>query len=198
MPTTTKKRINAKSKGNTFERAICKQLSLWWSDNERDDVFWRSSSSGSRATQRSRQGKKTANSAGDIAAMDADAQELLKIFTFELKVGYSNLDALSLIDQNSSSLLLDWFEQAEASRQSAGCFYWCLIWKKDRRTPVMMFPCEFLVFIKEHLTCPIQTILMPEHHVVIIPLAAFFESISPSMVKDILRECHSSFDKSIR
>ncbi|MCL2347114.1 MAG: hypothetical protein FWC50_02515, partial [Planctomycetaceae bacterium] len=60
----------------------------------RDDLFWRSSSSGGRATQRTKQGKRTANSAGDIAAMDADAQELLKIFTFELKVGYSNLDAL--------------------------------------------------------------------------------------------------------
>jgi len=187
MPTTAKKRINAKSKGNTFERAICKQLSLWWSNNERDDLYWRSSSSGGRSTQRAKKGQTTCNASGDIAAMDADGQDLLRVFTFELKVGYSNLDVLSLIDQNASSLLSSWFEQAESSRKAAGSLSWCLIWKRDRRQPVMMFPCEFWQFVK-HLECNIEMILTQNFHVAVVGLTEFLESVTPSMVRQIISE----------
>ena len=31
-----------KQKGSAFEREICKKLSLWFTENERDDIFFRS------------------------------------------------------------------------------------------------------------------------------------------------------------
>jgi len=42
------------AKGSSFEREICTILSKWWTNNERDDVFWRTAGSGARATTRSK------------------------------------------------------------------------------------------------------------------------------------------------
>ena len=39
-----------KAKGSSFERAVCKRLSLWLSNGERDNLLWRSAMSGGRAT----------------------------------------------------------------------------------------------------------------------------------------------------
>ena len=41
-------------KGGAWEREFSKYLSLWITEGERDDVFWRSSQSGGRATQRAK------------------------------------------------------------------------------------------------------------------------------------------------
>lgn len=44
-------------KGSVFEREICKALGRWWTDGERDDIFWRTAGSGARATCRLERGK---------------------------------------------------------------------------------------------------------------------------------------------
>ena len=58
-----------KQKGSNFERVVCKQLSLWWTHEERDDIFWRSSLSGGRATVASKKGQNLAHVSGDICAV---------------------------------------------------------------------------------------------------------------------------------
>src|SRR5262245_2386383 len=54
-----RKKYNRAAKGSKFERDLCRQLSLWWSDGKRDDVFWRASQSGGRAKFRGRRGLQT-------------------------------------------------------------------------------------------------------------------------------------------
>lgn len=49
--------MNSKQIGNNYEREIAKKLSIWVSNNERDDVIWRDLSSGARATTRKKQDK---------------------------------------------------------------------------------------------------------------------------------------------
>ena len=44
-------------KGSAYERDLCKRFSLWWSCGQTEDLFWRTSGSGSRATNRRRLGK---------------------------------------------------------------------------------------------------------------------------------------------
>jgi len=39
-----------KAKGASFERDICRRLSLWVSAGKQEDVFWRSAMSGGRST----------------------------------------------------------------------------------------------------------------------------------------------------
>jgi len=47
------KEVMEMAKGGEFERDISRFLSRWWTYGERDDVFWRTSASGARATTRS-------------------------------------------------------------------------------------------------------------------------------------------------
>src|ERR1700761_8442342 len=83
--------VNGKAKGNNFEREICKKLSLWITKGSDDSIFWRSTNSGGRATSRSKIGKKTANSYGDIAALVPLGEEFLRVVNAELKTGYNSL-----------------------------------------------------------------------------------------------------------
>ena len=49
-----------KAKGSSFERLICKELSLWITGGEHQDVFWRSAMSGGRSTVAMKKGDKLA------------------------------------------------------------------------------------------------------------------------------------------
>ena len=74
-----------KSKGASFEREVCKKLSLWVSHGEREDLFWRSAMSGGRATVGARKGKDLSHQAGDICSVHSDGHKLTDAFFFECK-----------------------------------------------------------------------------------------------------------------
>ena len=135
------------SKGSSFEREICKQLSTWWSKGiegaARDDVFWRSSQSGGRATQRAKFGKRTSGSYGDINAVDPIGQPLLRYFTFELKRGRSHGLPADLIDCKPTKKVRPFEKalvQALTAAELAGSFTWALICKPDRREVMIYLP----------------------------------------------------------
>jgi len=71
-----------KAKGAAYERYVCKRLSLWVSDGARDDLFWRSSMSGGRATIGLRAGKARGAQAGDVSAVGRDPRAGAFIDTF--------------------------------------------------------------------------------------------------------------------
>lgn len=198
---TSKKGINSKQKGSSFERDICKKLSLWWTNDKRDDVLWRSASSGGRSTQRSKKGKSTANSAGDISALDPIAQNLLDCFSFELKSGYDKTESLSLLDtpdSNNPPMLVKWIQQAEESKQMAGSKSWVIIFRRTRRLPVVILPYAMLQDIRgdENVLFPdIQIIFGSRYiekgkkkffNIAILTLDTFIEKIKPSLIKAIV------------
>ncbi len=66
-----KTRGGGKAKGSSFERYALKRLSLWVSDGKRDDLFWRSATSGARATFQLRtKGIINLTQSGDLTAID--------------------------------------------------------------------------------------------------------------------------------
>lgn len=135
-------------KGSAFEREICKKLSLWWSEGDRDDIFWRSSQSGGRATLRARKGQSTYGSYGDIAAIDPIGEPLLKVFTIELKRGSSYSTAGDMIDcepkRRQNHPFAKCILQAIKAHKRAGSMYWMLISKRDHRQIMVFFPSYFL------------------------------------------------------
>jgi hypothetical protein len=134
---------NKALKGSRFERWFCKELSLWWTENARDDVFWRTAGSGGRATNRGKKGHKTAGAYGDIAATDSCGEPLLRFFTFELKRGYQKDTVHDLLDRPEKAALQTyekWILQAEESAKLAGSKGWAIITCRDRREPMILFP----------------------------------------------------------
>lgn len=84
------------AKGAQFERQVCKELSLWITQGEREDIFWRSAMSGGKATRMKAAGKTAASMAGDIIATDSIGERLLKDFMVECKF-YKNLNLNGLL-----------------------------------------------------------------------------------------------------
>lgn len=126
-------------KGADQEREISVKLSLWWSDGVRDDLFWRSTGSGGRATQRAKLGKRTANSYGDICATDAQGQAFLDVTTIESKRGFNDSTIQDLLDKkNRKGGMWDMVHQAQRDASLAGVKYWTLIHRRDRREAVFV------------------------------------------------------------
>jgi len=92
-------------KGDQWEREVSRTLSLWWTNDEEDDVFWRVRASGARATTRRKQGKNTANQEGDIMAVDERGLPLTRLCVIELKKGYSDCEMLDLLDKQPGKRL---------------------------------------------------------------------------------------------
>lgn len=97
----------SKAKGSSFERRVCKELSLWVSGGEHEDVFWRSAMSGGRATVASRRGVKLRRQAGDITATAPEGHVLTDRFYIEVK-HVKALDFLSFFTRNTGSLAKYW------------------------------------------------------------------------------------------
>lgn len=131
------------AKGSTFEREICKTLSLWWSQNKRDDCFWRTSGSGARATKRAKTNKKTSGHYADVCAVDRFGEPLIDAFAIEIKRGYSRHSVADLFDVPATAATQEYekfLTQAIKSHQQSGSVTWMLICRRDRRLPIVIIP----------------------------------------------------------
>lgn len=137
------------AKGSSFEREMCRNLSLWWTGNKDDDVFWRSSQSGGRATTRAKKGKRTRGQEGDISATAPVGVPFTRLFTVELKRGYNSYSPDQLLDY-SPTMAQQGFEkfilQAVNACTAAGTQFWLIIHKRDKRRPMAYFP-KALVYL---------------------------------------------------
>ncbi len=142
--------MSRSSKGSSYEREIAKQLSVWWSTGlglkERTDIFWRSSQSGGRATQRAKSGLTTHGSYGDLTALDPIGAPFIQFFCVELKRGYSDCSAGALLDsppkkhkvtlkvkqREFDKLLLQAVEAHKAAKSKT----WLLIHRRDYKIPI--------------------------------------------------------------
>jgi hypothetical protein len=135
------------AKGGSFEREIATLLSLWWSDGERSDIFYRSHASGGRFTMRRKSGKDTANQGGDITCSDSVGEPLIKEWSIEIKTGYgkktdsgiSRWDVLDFLDSRQKEPVLQ--KMFDQSRRDAVLTdrIPILIFRRNGRTPCIMF-----------------------------------------------------------
>lgn len=138
-----RKRRRGSKKGTPFEREICKKISEWWSQGASDNIFWRTSQSGGRATTRAKLGKSSNLHCSDLCAIDPSGEPLLKLTIIELKKGYSKNTIHDLMDCPNKSIRKvyeEWIGKAESDRQRAGAYYWTLIHMRDSRKPIIFMP----------------------------------------------------------
>lgn len=184
------------SKGSSFERKLCKQLSLWWTHGERDDIFWRTSGSGARAKSRGKQGAKTFGQYGDMQATDPIGQPLIDLFTFEFKIGYGKASFSDILDKGSKAakqIWEKWVHQVQGDHFDGHSFAWALITKRDRREPIIFIPSyayrEFLE-VGTHLSTirPRVTLFTKETGRLIgLPFNQFLKETEPESVLEIMR-----------
>lgn len=140
-------------KGQGFERKLSKLISLWWTCGVDDDVFWRSNTSGARATNRKRSGKRAVNQHGDLAAVNPIGQPLMDVCSFEFKKGYNDMSFLQVLDRPRGQKNLpvqDFIEQAATQAESvmgdredeSPCWP-CIVFCRDRRRRIIAYPREF-------------------------------------------------------
>ena len=186
------------AKGGEYEREICKLLSKWWTFGDRDDVFWRTSNSGGRATVRKQQGKDTFGQTGDVQATDPIGQPLIDLCNIELKRGYSADNFQVLIDKPNKAALQTYeqfISQAKNDAIKGHSKHWMLIIKRNRKKSLVYIPTLFfkeLKLIQPALKtiCPLFFLRFQAHDKKVISvygstLDQFLSKISPIDIKRI-------------
>jgi hypothetical protein len=139
--------MSKQQKGGQYERDKSRQTSLWWSNNERDDLIWRSSNSGGRATSRYKKGKTDINNLGDLRLDDPIIKPLFDYIFFELKNGYTesvpskSINVLYWLDKPKNSrdpLLYSFWKKAEKERKQSNRKETWIIFKRDYKQDCLM------------------------------------------------------------
>ena len=179
------------SKGSQYERDTCRQLSLWWTqDNENpsDSIFWRTSQSGGRATTRAKKGKKTAFSYGDVSFTDPIGQPFINKCLLELKRGYTaGISILDFLDKNKGEpLLLKWWNKAEGERRLAERKYVLIVFRRDRHKSCILIKGSLFGKIQDMFGTFESNILHIKHKnlkLVALELEIFLEWCHPDFFK---------------
>jgi len=132
------RRKNSKQKGSSFERQICKELSLWWSDGEDPDVFWRSPGSGSWARGKGSE----APGWGDVVALKPEGELFTSHVVVEIKRGYGDLDSISANSKETGKLVRFLKNLEHICLEEARKRFPVLIYKKDRSPTMICIPLE--------------------------------------------------------
>jgi len=186
--------MSKSKKGSAFERDTCRELSLWWSDGERDDIFWRTSGSGARATTRRKQEKRTAYEAGDVGFRCPTGKLFVDFFLLELKRGYSNkISILDILDKYSGKkpLLLQWWGKAEEERKSIKRQFSLIIFRRNSRRTCMLMDLKLYNLFQDQCGDFFSDVIFINRVTfqwVVISLVDFFNWVSPSTVKELARE----------
>lgn len=186
---------NKSSKGGEFERDFSKKFSKYITGGERDDLFWRSSQSGGRATMRAKKGKTTAGSYGDITAIDADYAYITETICFELKKGYNGTNLQDLLDSTKKEpeYIAFWNQcyRDAVLGQRPVC---CVVAKRDRKKAVIILPRSFHIKLTVQVGKPLYNRLDINYNglrLTITPLDDFFENVPASDFISVVQEIHS-------
>jgi len=183
-------------KGDDFERSQCRFLSLWWSNGERNDIFWRNRK---HLTIKDPTGR---HQLGDIMSLYPEGISFVRVFNVELKTGYSKTkrgkkvktvpwDVLDLIDyvgiEPQDPVLLRFWEQTREDARISERLP-LLIFKRDYHSPVVCTDITTLNSLSVHLkkpTFPFVQFSNKDHSLIMFREELFFTWLLPSVVKEI-------------
>lgn len=124
-------------KGGAFEREICKRLSLFMSGKGEDDLFWRSSMSGGRATVKEKTGGRAKNQVGDISAISPAGHPLTDKFLIECK-HYRELGFIPFFLREQRGALYGFWQEAVRKAKLNGKMPMLIARQNGRSTVVLI------------------------------------------------------------
>lgn len=165
--------VKSKRKGGNFERKCARLLSLWWSEGSNPHVFWRTSSSGARASIRSLTFHR-----GDITNVDSEGEAFTKYFVVECK-SYREIDFLYSLDFPYRGWYL-WWKQCKRDADAIPCNPLLIMHRNRRGTYVVLYTKVW----NELTTPPYNFPIITYDDLTIVPLERFFEYVSPSTIRE--------------
>lgn len=180
-------------KGSPYERELCRKLSLWWTGGKRDDVFWRSSTSGAMATTRGKKGKKTEGHASDISSTHPSSAAFTDLLAIEAKRGYNNVHIGDMLEPKSfaRTTFLGWAAQARASCDLAGTYSYIIIHRRDRKESIVYVPKPVWILIHSiHKAdpAPYGEVYLEAGDFHVMPLDTFLSVIKPATIKELVKK----------
>lgn len=177
------------AKGSQAERDVSRDLSLWWTNHDRDDLIWRTSGSGARFTTRAKAGLHTAGSAGDFTFIDSLAKPLFDLLVIENKIGYDKLiDPLSTVDSEKLDILDTWLKKAHLECQQTNRHYPMVIFKRNRKNRCVLLPFMLFNAIAQMVAPKFPRIVMYPQRTVIMGFDQFLNWCTPNIIQTILRK----------
>lgn len=136
-------------KGGEFERMVCRCLTWWITGKERPEIFWRSATSGAKATQEMKRGHKT-KQGGDIIAIDPKGQWFIDLFSVECKdrKDFGNLDLVL----ERQGVWIQWWDQCCDDADKVG------------KHPLLIFHRKLRPVMIAHLASPYMGDFGPPWH----------------------------------
>lgn len=122
------------AKGAAFERQTCRELSLWLSLGEHDDLFWRSAMSGGRATVQFKKGRTSRSQAGDLSPISALGEKLTDLFLMECKC-YGDLQMIGLYIGLKTGIHKHWQETVQDAKDHKK---WPMLIARQSRLPTFV------------------------------------------------------------
>lgn len=173
--------MDPKRVGNEYERTIAKKLSLWITNGESDDVFWRVIDSGARATTRKKMGKTTIND-GDLCAVNPDYKWFTDKFYMDTKTYKScNFYFINKKNKKSNSILNQWLKVCNDCPPEKIPMMFCHI--RDRSSnPFIVVPSYFIFDCNKQIDIQMVSFKVEEKSVytgkdfVMLDLEEFFDT----------------------
>lgn len=122
---------NGKRKGSSWERDVCKRLSIWLTGKEKPVVFWRSPSSGGLGTI-----KTAENVTGDIISISDVSKWVCQKFSIECKNGYPSADLFKHFKKVKNDEIEQFWTQCIRDSQTENK-YGILVFKKKGNQPII-------------------------------------------------------------
>lgn len=197
--------MSGHDKGSAFEREVCKIFSLWWTDGERDDVFWRNRTRVSgKTTDKRMQG-------GDITAMHPEGLPFVSCFAIECKNGYArktkkgkvSWDLLDLIDGvGKKPVIMEFWKQAieECSWGTRQARIPLLVFKRDFHALVISLRLKDVLRLEKyighiHSDAYLSYVENESSTYLFFNLNSFLRDVSPESIKEFCKgyiECSRS------
>lgn len=111
---------NQSQRGGSYERKLCKKLSLWITGGQRSDVLWRTAMSGGQRKASRGKTRDQAADKGDVTAVQPEGTLLTELFCIEAKWRKNiGLETCLFTPAAKSAVLVQcWNQTAEAARMS--------------------------------------------------------------------------------
>lgn len=169
-------------KGGGFERKQATRLSLWASGGTRQDVYWRSSLSGGRATVGARgHGLSMEAHAGDLVCTHACGYFLTQLFRIECKA-YQALYLDRMVWGHAGVMHIIWEPTADACRDTTR--EPLVIAREDYQREIVMTTELGMSWLQEGATSPIRvTAVFPQWGAYVTTFREVLTAVSPEKLR---------------